>query len=74
MPFTRYEPVTITDTQSPFYLWAGPTEKIITGENGFIAYVVKASYRGLGIYGTLLLTMHEHQLERGLPVEDTDAA
>lgn len=68
--FEKYELVTITNTQSPFYLWAGPIEKIITGENGFVRYVVKASYRGIGIYGTLLLTMMDHHLAKGLPAED----
>ena len=65
MTFTRYEPVTVTDTSSPFYWWSGTVEKV-DEEKGL--YTIKAISRGTGI--RLWLTFREQQLTRGLPVED----
>lgn len=64
--FSKYEPVSVIDTQSPFYRWRGTIEEIVEGENGFVRYVVKCTYLGSSLYGVLLLTFMDHQLESNL--------
>lgn len=68
--FTLHEPVTVVFPNSPFHLWAGTVEQVGVGEAFPAHYVVKITYRGLGIGPVLMLTFREAELRAGLPVRE----
>ena len=68
--FAKYEPVTVVDVCSPFYMWAGTVEHVgLPGcdDERREYFVVSCSAGGLGIGPKLRLTFHATKLQAGLP-------
>lgn len=71
--FAKYEPVTIIDVCSPFYMWAGTVEHVGLpgcGDERREYFVVECTASGPGLGAKLRLVFHSTQLQAGLPKEE----